>query len=130
MFHFFTVPLKNPEKAIWCNKMGKVVTKVWKPSVMFTQFIIISNGIKTKYGLSHFILRSFKFIFSFFEFSFQPYVFAPNCRCGSLHYQQRVSKSDLDKINPKQLSITGKTRKKNLSKTKQALKGSVWAKMR
>ena len=59
MFHFFTVPLKNPEKAIWCNKMGKVVTNVWKPSIMFTQFIMIPNGIKTKYGLSHFILRSF-----------------------------------------------------------------------
>ena len=40
------------------------------------------------------------------------------------------SKSDLDKINPKQLSITGKTRKKNLSKTKQSVKGSVCAKMR
>ena len=37
MFHFFSVPLKNPEKTIWCNKMGKVLTKVWKPSVMFTQ---------------------------------------------------------------------------------------------
>ena len=40
MFHFFSVPLKNSEKTIWCYKMGKVVTKVWKPSVMFTQLII------------------------------------------------------------------------------------------
>ena len=49
MFYFFSVPLKNPEKKIWCNRMGKVVTKVWKPSVMFAQFIIIPNGINTKY---------------------------------------------------------------------------------
>ena len=43
---------------------------------------------------------------------------------------REVSKSDLDKINPKQLSITGKNRKKNLSKTKQVVKGSDCAKMR
>ena len=43
---------------------------------------------------------------------------------------REVSKSDLDMINPKQLSITGKTRKKNLSKTKQVVKGSDCAKMR
>ena len=28
---------------MWCNKMGKVVTKVWKPSVMFTQFLMVST---------------------------------------------------------------------------------------
>ena len=28
MFHFFSVPLKTPEKTIWCNKMGKVEGKV------------------------------------------------------------------------------------------------------
>ena len=27
MFHFFSVPLKNPEKTIWCNKLGKVEGK-------------------------------------------------------------------------------------------------------
>ena len=27
MFHFFRVPLKNPQKTIWCNKLGKVEGK-------------------------------------------------------------------------------------------------------
>ena len=30
MFHFFSVPLKNPEKTIWCNKMRKVEGSVTK----------------------------------------------------------------------------------------------------
>ena len=73
MFHFFSVPLKNPEKTIWCNKMGKVVTKVWKPSVMFTQFIIIPNGINTKLNMVFLILSFVAFnsslVFSSLVFS-------------------------------------------------------------
>ena len=106
------------------------MTEVWKPSVMFTQFIIIPNGVKTKYGLSHFILRSFKFIFSFYSSVFSRMFLRLTADVEAFTTSREVSKSDFDKINPKQLSITGKTRKKNLSKTKQVVKGSVWAKMR
>ena len=80
---------------MWCNKMGKVVTKVWKHSVMFTQFLIIPNVIYTKYGLSHVILRNFNSSLVFSSSVFSRIFLRLIADVESFTTSREVSKSDL-----------------------------------
>ena len=123
MFHFFTVPLKNPDKAIWCNKMGKVVTKKFGNPVLclhsLSLFLMVSKLNMVFLILSFVAFNSFLvFLSSVFSRMFSRLT----ADVEAFTTSREVSKSDLDKINPKQLSITGKTRKKNLSKTSKLLR--------